>query len=44
MVFVKVLMTATKTKFLISILSRNFNLLTLIDCKIWGSFQLTGDA
>lgn len=44
MVFVRVLMTTIKAKLLISILSSNFNLLTLRDCKIQGSFQLAGDA
>lgn len=44
MVFVRVLMTTTKAKLLISTLSSNFNLLTLRDCKIQGSFQLAGDA
>lgn len=44
MVFARVLMTTAKAKLLISILSGNFKLLTLRNCKIQGSFQLTGDA
>lgn len=44
MVFARVLMTTIKAKLLIGILSSNFNLLTLRECKIQGSFQLAGDA